>query len=46
MLPLPPKDSVGINNPVLLNELDPGLYNIKKQYYDGTVEENVIYKEN
>lgn len=41
-----PKDSVGINNPVLINELDPGLYNIKKEYNDGTIEENVIYKEN
>ncbi len=41
-----PKDSVGINNPVLINELDSGLYNIKKDYYDGTIEENVIYKEN
>ncbi len=39
-----PKDSVGINNPVLINELDNGLYNIKKEYYDGTIEENVIYK--
>lgn len=41
-----PKDSIGINNPILINELEPGLYNIKKEYYDGTVEENVIYKEN
>ncbi|WP_131459854.1 hypothetical protein [Aequorivita vladivostokensis] len=41
-----PKDSIGINNPVLIDELNPGLYNIKKDYYDGSTEENVIFKEN
>lgn len=41
-----PKDSLGINNPTLINDLDRGLYNIKENYDDGTIKENVIFKEN
>ncbi|AFL80374.1 hypothetical protein Aeqsu_0871 [Aequorivita sublithincola DSM 14238] len=41
-----PKDSLGINNPTLINDLDPGLYNIKENYDDGAIKENVIFKEN
>lgn len=41
-----PKDSTGINNPNLINELNPGLYNIRKDFIDGSSEENLIYKEN
>lgn len=41
-----PKDSIGINDPVLIDQLESGLYNIKKEYGDGTKEENVIYKQN
>ncbi len=32
-----------INN--LIQQLDPGLYRIYKNYEDGAVQENVIYKE-
>lgn len=41
-----PKDSLGINNPQLINDLDAGLYNIIKHYNDGGTEETVIIKEN
>lgn len=41
-----PKDSIGINNPVLIDELAPGLYNIIKDYEDGATQETVIFKEN
>lgn len=41
-----PQDSTGINNPNFINELDSGLYNIEKNYIDGTTEDNLIYKEN
>lgn len=40
------QDSTGINNPNLINNLDPGLYKIEKQYEDGAVQENVIIKDN
>lgn len=40
------QDSTGINNPNLINNLDPGLYKIEKQYEDGAVQENVIIKAN
>jgi hypothetical protein len=41
-----PKDSLGINDPQLINDLDPGLYNIIKEYDDGGTEETVILKSN
>lgn len=41
-----PKDSTSINNPNMINELDPGLYKIEKQYDDGAVQETVIVKDN
>jgi|GEM_PF-5911465 len=40
------QDSTGINNPNLINTLDPGLYKIDKVFEDGAVQENVIYKDN
>lgn len=40
------QDSTAINNPNLINQLDPGLYKIEKQYEDGAVQENVVFKEN
>lgn len=39
-------DSTQINNPQLINNLQPGLYNIEKTYIDGSSEENMILKEN
>lgn len=39
------QDSTAINNPNLIQQLDPGLYRIDKNYEDGAVQENVIYKE-
>lgn len=41
-----PQDSTEINNPNLIQNLDPGLYNIEKNYIDGTSDENLIFKEN
>ncbi len=41
-----PQDSIGIKNPNFINELNSGLYNIEKNYIDGTTEENLIYKDN
>lgn len=41
-----PKDSTSINNPNLINQLDPGLYKIEKHYDDGAVQETVIFKDN
>ncbi|PVW16435.1 hypothetical protein DDV96_04035 [Marixanthomonas spongiae] len=38
------KDSMGINNPNLINELPTGLYEIEENYYDGSKEETVIQK--
>lgn len=43
---LTPKDSVGINNPALINELQPGLYKVEKNYNDGSSQETVIVKQN
>ncbi len=40
------QDSLQINNPNLLPNLDPGLYNIQKNYNDGTSQEQMILKEN
>jgi len=41
-----PQDSTSINNVNLLNNLQPGLYNIIKQYQGGNTQENVIFKGN
>jgi len=41
-----PKDSLGVNNPQLIENLEPGLYSIEKIYHDGSVQENVIVKDN
>jgi hypothetical protein len=41
-----PKDSLQINNPNLILNLENGLYNIKKQFNDGTIEERIILKQN
>ncbi len=40
-----PKDSLGINNPTLINTLDPGLYKIEENYQDGSTQQTVIFKE-
>jgi len=39
-----PKDSVGINLPTLIQDLENGLYLIEKNYNDGTQEQEVILK--
>ncbi|NRA92007.1 MAG: hypothetical protein HRU26_04875 [Psychroserpens sp.] len=41
-----PQDSLAINNENLINNLNPGLYKIDKNYNDGTTKERVIFKEN
>ncbi|MBX2826802.1 MAG: hypothetical protein KTR22_01485 [Flavobacteriaceae bacterium] len=40
------KDSLQMNDVNLINDLDPGLYNIKKSKVDGSVEETNLLKEN
>ncbi len=40
------QDSTAINNPQLINNLDPGLYAIEKHYEDGAVEQTIILKDN
>ncbi len=40
------QDSTSINNPNLIQQLDPGLYKIDKLYEDGAIQQNVIYKDN
>jgi len=40
------QDSTQINNSNLIEELEPGLYNVKKNYEDGGTQETMIYKEN
>jgi len=40
------QDSASINNEELINDLQPGLYNVIKDYQDGRTEETVILKEN
>ncbi len=40
------KDSLQINNPNLIPNLNEGLYKIKKNYEDGSTKENIIYKNN
>ncbi|GAB5401758.1 MAG: hypothetical protein Aureis2KO_33430 [Aureisphaera sp.] len=41
-----PKDSTQINDPNLVNDLNPGLYKIEKNHSGGAVEETVILKQN
>jgi hypothetical protein len=41
-----PQDSTQINNPQLVDNLDPGLYVIDKDYHDGSTDQQVIQKEN
>jgi hypothetical protein len=41
-----PKDSIGINNQNLINDLPQGLYKIEKIYNDGTTHQSIIQKEN
>jgi len=40
------KDSIGINGEELIDNLQPGLYNVIKEYESGGTHETVIYKEN
>ena len=41
-----PLDSLGINSPSLIQNLNNGLYKIEKNYIDGATQETVIVKEN
>lgn len=41
-----PQDSTSINNPLLIDNLESGLYKIEKSYEDGSTQETIIYKEN
>ena len=41
-----PQDSTAINNPQLIDNLQPGLYNIIKTFENGNSQENLILKEN
>ncbi len=41
-----PQDSTGINNEALIDNLDPGLYNVIKNYENGNTQETLILKEN
>ena len=43
---LTPKDSLGINEPTLIQDLENGLYLIEKNYNDGTQEQETIFKTN
>jgi len=43
---LTPQDSLGINSPNLINDLQQGLYKIEKVFIDGSNEETIIYKGN
>lgn len=38
------QDSIQINNPYLIETMSPGLYLIEKEYYDGSCEQQMIYK--
>src|SRR5690606_10330366 len=40
-----PKDSLGINDPNLINELPGGLYKIEENYSEGATQETIIFKE-
>ena len=39
-------DSLQINSPNMINNLQPGLYTIEKNYENGAKQETVIIKEN
>jgi hypothetical protein len=39
-------DSLSFNDENLINNLEPGLYNIIEQYEDGSTEQQIIFKEN
>tara|TARA_B100000497_G_scaffold7898_2_gene8227 strand:+ start:56317 stop:56757 length:441 start_codon:yes stop_codon:yes gene_type:complete len=41
-----PQDSTSINNTDLIQDLQPGLYNVIKNYNDGSQDENLIQKQN
>jgi len=41
-----PKDSIGINNPNLIDELDAGLYKIEFNYEGGATQQTIIFKQN
>jgi hypothetical protein len=40
-----PKDSLGINNPNLIEQLAPGLYKVEKNYEEGNTEQDIIFKQ-
>lgn len=40
-----PKDSLGINDPYLVDELDPGLYKIEMNYEEGATQQTMILKQ-
>jgi hypothetical protein len=40
-----PKDSTGINSPLLIEQLVPGLYKIEKIYEEGNTEQDIIFKQ-
>jgi len=40
-----PKDSLGINSSNLIEQLEPGLYKIEKNYEEGNTEQDIIFKE-
>tara|TARA_R100000353_G_scaffold43121_1_gene34481 strand:+ start:12839 stop:14221 length:1383 start_codon:yes stop_codon:yes gene_type:complete len=39
------KDSLGINNNNLVEQLEPGLYKIEKRYEEGNTEQDIIFKQ-
>lgn len=41
-----PKDSLGINSPTLVEDLNPGLYKVEMNYDDGATQQTVIFKQN
>ncbi|MFT6138068.1 hypothetical protein [Patiriisocius sp. Uisw_017] len=41
-----PKDSLQINNPVLIDNLETGLYKIEKDFEDGSKTQVIIQKNN
>ncbi len=41
-----PQDSTAINNPQFINNLQPGLYNVIKNYQTGETQENIVQKNN
>lgn len=41
-----PQDSTAINDPALINTLNPGLYKIEKNYNDGATKQTIVVKEN